>query len=335
MKKSILVLIALLLCVFSIRAQTSPAETEKLKQLSRQVVSTYKAGKIDDALILARQAVDLSVKVFGAEHDETASAYSNLGTLYRLKKKYSEAAENLQKAFSIYQLKPAKNGKSLAKTLDNLAAVYALDGDRKKAAETYQTALIAAENAFGKDSVELLPYLKSMTDVYVYNKKYDEAQEVLVRRYKIAEKSLPDDTTQLTEIGDEFICFVHQNFSREEVPGRQKQFSEATKSEEDKNSSPNDLNKIIKGGVVNTKAKNLVAPVYPPNARSRFATGIIVVKVTIDEEGNVISATPACSGDMDLLSASVAAAKKSKFTPTILSGTPVKVSGVIVYAFVR
>jgi TonB family protein len=334
MKKSILVLIALYLCVFSIKAQTSPDERDKLKQLNQQVVTTYKAGKIDDALILAKQSVDLSVKVFGAEHDETAAAYSNLGTLYRLKKKYTEAAENLQKALAIYNLRPAKNGKSLAKTLDNLAAVYALDGDRKKAAETYQTALIAAENAFGKESAELLPYLKSMTDVYVFNKKLDEAQEVLARRYKIAEKSLPDDTTQLTEISDEFTCFVHQNFSREEVPGRQKQFSEATKSEEDKISDSNNSDKNIKGGVVNSKAKNLVAPVYPPNARSRFASGIIVVKVTIDEEGKVISAAPACSGDIDLLSASVAAAKKSKFTPTLLGGQPVKVTGVIVYAFV-
>lgn len=335
MKKSILVLIALHLCVFSIKAQTSPDEREKLKQLNQQVVTTYKAGKIDDALTLAKQAVDLSIKVFGAGHDETASAYSNLGTLYSLKKKYSEAAVNLQKAFSIYQLKPAKNGKSLAKTLDGLATVYALDGDRKKAAETYETALIAAENAYGKDSIEILPYLKSMTEIYVYNKKYDEAQEVFVRRYKIAAKNSAGDSKKLEEIGDEFTCFVHQNFKREEVPDRQKQFSEATKTEEDKNLSPNGSDKIINGGLVNGKAKNLVAPAYPLNARSRFAEGIIVIKVTIDEEGKVIEAKPACSGDIDLLSAGVAAAKKSKFSPTILDGVPVKVTGVIVYAFVR
>ncbi len=57
------------------------------------------------------------------------------------------------------------------------------------------------------------------------------------------------------------------------------------------------------------------------------------VKVTIDETGNVISAE-AVSGDMLLREAGVEAAKKSKFAPVLLSGVPVKVTGVLVYNFV-
>jgi protein TonB len=89
----------------------------------------------------------------------------------------------------------------------------------------------------------------------------------------------------------------------------------------------------ISGGVLNGKAVRLVQPSYPPIARSAHASGQVNVQITIDENGNVISAH-AVSGHPLLQGAAVAAARSSKFTPTKLSGQPVKVSGVIIYNFV-
>src|ERR1051326_3626430 len=48
----------------------------------------------------------------------------------------------------------------------------------------------------------------------------------------------------------------------------------------------------ISGGVLNGKAIRLVTPPYPAIARSAHASGQVVVQVLIDENGNVISATP-------------------------------------------
>ena len=89
----------------------------------------------------------------------------------------------------------------------------------------------------------------------------------------------------------------------------------------------------ISSGVLNGKAVRLVQPPYPAIARSAHASGQVRVQVVIDENGNVISAT-AVSGHPLLQGAAVAAARQSKFTPTKLSGQPVKVSGVIIYNFV-
>jgi TonB family protein len=91
--------------------------------------------------------------------------------------------------------------------------------------------------------------------------------------------------------------------------------------------------KTISGGVLNGKATNLVKPSYPAAAKAVRASGAVNVQVTIDEEGNVISAT-AVSGHPLLRAASVAAARQSKFSPTTLQGQAVKVTGVIVYNFV-
>jgi len=46
----------------------------------------------------------------------------------------------------------------------------------------------------------------------------------------------------------------------------------------------------ISGGVLNGKAISLPKPAYPPIARQAHASGTVVVQVTIDENGNVISA---------------------------------------------
>ena len=89
----------------------------------------------------------------------------------------------------------------------------------------------------------------------------------------------------------------------------------------------------ISGGVLNGRAVRLVQPPYPAIARSAHASGQVKVQIVIDENGNVISATPV-SGHPLLQGAATAAARASKFTPTKLSGMPVKVSGVIIYNFV-
>lgn len=85
-------------------------------------------------------------------------------------------------------------------------------------------------------------------------------------------------------------------------------------------------------GVVNGIATSLVKPSYPAPARSVRAEGDVNVQVTIDEKGNVISAV-AASGHPLLRAAAVSAARQSRFTPTKLSGEPVKVTGIIIYKF--
>ncbi len=89
----------------------------------------------------------------------------------------------------------------------------------------------------------------------------------------------------------------------------------------------------ISGGVLNGKAVNLPAPKYPREARDAHESGMVEVRIVIDEQGNVIAAQ-ATSGPISLRDASVAAALKARFTPTKLYGQPVKVTGRIVYNFV-
>jgi TonB family protein len=89
----------------------------------------------------------------------------------------------------------------------------------------------------------------------------------------------------------------------------------------------------ISAGVLNGKAISKPAPNYPADAKAAGASGIVTVRIVVGEDGTVVSAQPA-GGHPLLLAAAVEAAKKARFSPTSLSGRPVKVSGVVTYNFV-
>jgi Ca-activated chloride channel homolog len=90
--------------------------------------------------------------------------------------------------------------------------------------------------------------------------------------------------------------------------------------------------RVYSAGVLNGKAMSLPKPAYPSVAKAVRTSGQVTVQVIIDERGNVIS-TKVVGGNPLLHAAAVAAARQAKFTPTMLSGKPVKVAGAIVYNF--
>ncbi|MDT5059628.1 MAG: periplasmic protein TonB [Acidobacteriota bacterium] len=96
--------------------------------------------------------------------------------------------------------------------------------------------------------------------------------------------------------------------------------------------APKPLLKPVSGGVLNGKALMLPKPAYPQQARTARAAGVVTVEVVINEAGKVISAK-AVEGHTLLRQAAVQAAQDARFSPTLLSGQPVKVSGQINYNF--
>jgi TonB family protein len=96
--------------------------------------------------------------------------------------------------------------------------------------------------------------------------------------------------------------------------------------------APKPLLKPVSGGVLNGKAISLPAPTYPDIARRMRQSGKVEVEVIVDENGKVISAH-ATAGPTVLRDVAVDAALRARFTPTKLSGQPVKISGRIDYNF--
>ena len=86
----------------------------------------------------------------------------------------------------------------------------------------------------------------------------------------------------------------------------------------------------VSGGVLNGRAINLPHPSYP----RVDASGEVTVGIVYDEAGKVIWAQ-AMSGPEPLRKPAEEAARKATFPPFALEGKPEKVSGILIYRFVR
>jgi len=99
---------------------------------------------------------------------------------------------------------------------------------------------------------------------------------------------------------------------------------------EDESPSPENQAKPIEGGLLNSKALSLPQPKLSEEAKRLKQSGKITVRVIIDENGKVVSAT-AMNGPAVLRELAETAARQATFAPTTQDGITVRVTGELVY----
>ena len=97
-------------------------------------------------------------------------------------------------------------------------------------------------------------------------------------------------------------------------------------------SEPSKTPPSVELGALIDRAVRLIKPVYPPNAQKMNIEGQVRVEVTLDEEGNVVTAK-ATGGPPLLRTTCEDAARKSKFKPAMVGNQAVKATGFISYNF--
>lgn len=88
----------------------------------------------------------------------------------------------------------------------------------------------------------------------------------------------------------------------------------------------------IWAGVLDKKAVRKLGPFYTPRARAEGVTGVVAVSVLVDESGEVLWAQ-ALSGHPLLRQPAMDAACDARFAPALVNGPPIRVSGILTYAF--
>ncbi|HEY9403171.1 MAG TPA: energy transducer TonB [Pyrinomonadaceae bacterium] len=89
----------------------------------------------------------------------------------------------------------------------------------------------------------------------------------------------------------------------------------------------------VSSTVISSKIISKPAPPYPIIAKNTRVQGAVTVEILVDEQGRVVAAQ-ATSGHPLLRMAAQQSAYQARFSPTTISGQPVKVSGVITYNFI-
>jgi|GEM_PF-5636921 len=151
-------------------------------------------------------------------------------------------------------------------------------------------------------------------------------------------------TAKKLKIGKVYLVYVEnwggKSFSPLGIDGRQtKLVTQATealkyirkcKSKQETEETGEDFKKAFK--FIGRNAISLPKPKYSDEARKEKASGTVQVQILLGEDGRVIKARVNCGHPL-LVPAAIEAAKGARYSPTLLSGKPVKVTRVIVYNF--
>ena len=301
-------------------APVSP-ELEEARRLSEQVVSLHYQGRFDEALPMARRALEIREKQLGADNELVGHALKNVASLYFAKKQYGAAAKLYQRTLSVYEKVFPPNDIRTAAILDNLGWSSYGDGDTGKAERCLLRALTIREAARGPESSDVAEALFVLGQFYQKLGKAGKAVETYQRAIRIREKSLGPDDPAFRELLEKCSCALTQMGRNEEAEQMR-----ARRFKGDAGST-----KAV-GSVLQGHAVFRAEPAYPSAAKAERVSGTVIVEVTVDETGKVINTRAVCGHDL-LVPASVDAAKHWRFSPTLLSGRPVKVIGTITFNF--
>mgnify|MGYP003288781362 CR=1 FL=1 len=304
-------------------SQQSP-ELKESGDLSVSVVKLFKEGKFDEAIPLAKRALEIRQRLLPPADPMVLTALGNLGDLYNAKQDYSAAKKIFERLLPLQEQQFGPTNVKLASTLDRLAVLYYRERNVGKAEDMYERALALRENAFGPDHAEVANSLYSLAHFYRLSNKYDLALKAYRRSLSIYSRRAKWDDPAFERARAGMSCVAYEtrnNAIFDELKAFKEQFAPGM-----------DLPAPL--DILNGKAIDLPKPEYPREARGPRLTGVVVIRVEIDEKGKVLTAKDICQGPPFLTEASINSALKARFSPTLLSGQPIKVTGVIQYNFV-
>ena len=124
---------------------------------------------------LFRQALAISKRVHGIEHENVASILNNLGRLLIYRGQYEQAEEMLRQTIEIDRNTIGEDNPTFAKHLDNLARSFYYQGNCEDALPLAQRALDIAQRHHGTDHRDVAHHLNTLATVFSDMGDFEEA----------------------------------------------------------------------------------------------------------------------------------------------------------------
>jgi len=271
---------------------------------------------------------------------KSSDAWSCRGTFYLLKKEYDLALADIDEALRITPqdsqlfilraliytdkglldeaLKDLNRAIELSSNDDSANESFSLRADIYYAKGDYANAIKDYEQAIAREADNRAEYFRKIAKVY----------------RRLSGKAPRKNSKEIVLAVENDRSEMYEQMAKElELRGEKSALGEDENDSKTTSSNQTVLPKSVSAGVINIKAIDLPEPDYPADAKAAGAGGAVILKVEVDESGNVLSAQTV-SGHSLLRSAAEKAARNTKFEPVTLNGKPVKASGILVFNFV-
>ncbi len=164
MKKTMSGLVALLLILCTgISAHAQGIEWETLND---EVMSLYRQGRYDRAVVVAKKALQVAEQAVGPDHPAVATSLNNLAVLYGTQGQYAQAEPLYKRSLAIREKALGPDHPDVATSLNNLAVLYRAQGQYAQAEPLYKRSLAIREKALGPDHPDVATSLNNLAELY-------------------------------------------------------------------------------------------------------------------------------------------------------------------------
>ena len=323
MKTHIAVVLTSLLFALSSQSSQESPELRQATELSEQVAKLLNERKVDEALPLAKRALQIRETLLPPNDVKISISLNFLGTAYIMKGDFDDASKILERLLKTLEERFGPDDANLLPTLTRLASLYNREDNARKTEETYLRVLALREKVNGPEDTGVAETTYALGQFYRLHGDFDRARSNYKRSLMIYGKLSGIRTPEFERASNGFRCLAFQGKHQEAL------FNEL--QEIRAQLGPRSWFPDI--SVLNRTAKELVRPEFPAEARRSGVEGSVYVWIHVNEEGKVISASDMCQGPPYLTEAAINAALKSTFWARKVDGVPAKFKGIIEYNF--
>jgi CHAT domain-containing protein/tetratricopeptide (TPR) repeat protein len=163
---------------------------QEVIKLSTQLVELYKQGRFAEAAPLGEKLLEMRLKVFGAEHLETAIALTFLGTVYRSQGRIEEAEDHYVRALAVRKKLLPANHAEIATSINFLAMVRVAQGRYGEAEDLFKEALRIREAGMPAAIYGVAVSFNNLGELYRMLARHGEAETALRRALELLEAAL-------------------------------------------------------------------------------------------------------------------------------------------------
>jgi tetratricopeptide (TPR) repeat protein len=167
--------------------ETDEAEIRRLFELYRDSVTS---GNFLEADTLAKQIIELSIRVFGINSTESAKALTNLAIAQHGNKEYEAAERNFRASIDIIERISDRLNSALINPLKGLGATQLAIGRPDMARASFQRAVHVSHVNDGPHNLDQLDVLESMAEIYLAVGEHKQAVDIQERMYSLQARKL-------------------------------------------------------------------------------------------------------------------------------------------------
>lgn len=179
--------------------EQTAAETQ-IRSLVDQTNKLIQAGKLNDAIARATEALKLAEANFAPNHQLVYSSLDRLSYAYFRKRDFNQALPLAKRALAIVEANVPPNDPEIAMCLQPLIFIYNEQKQADQAEPLAHRAITILETALGKEHPSLIGFLTMLGEIKLIQQKPLEARSALERALAIAEKQAGPQSHRLSPI---------------------------------------------------------------------------------------------------------------------------------------